>query len=110
MTQTSLARMLTIVLAVIYAVLASLEVILRLEDPDFGAMAFLGGTLFVGSALIFLGLFGPVPDKFRVAVIMVGIVTGLIATLWTVVVPILAIAIVVLTVRGDGGSDVPTHD
>jgi len=108
--QTPLARTLTIVLAVVYAVLASLEVILRLEDPDVGAMAFLGGTLLVGAILIFLGLFGPVPKRFQVPVIMLGIVTGLIATLWTVVVPILAVAIVVLTLRGDGGSGVPTHD
>ena len=106
--QTPLARGLTLVLAVIYAVLATLEVVLRLEDPDVGAMAFLGGTLFVGAVLIFLGLFGPVPDKFKVLVIMLGIVSGLIATLWTVVVPILAITIVVLTIRGDGS--VPTRD
>jgi len=106
----SLARGLALVLALIYAVLAFLEVFLRLDDPDFGAMAFLGGTLLVGAILIFLGLFGPVPKRFQVPVIMLGIVTGLIATLWTVVVPILAVAIVVLTLRGDGGSDVPTPD
>jgi hypothetical protein len=108
--QTPLARRLTLVLAVIYAVLASLEVILRLSDPDFGAMAFLGGTLFVGSALMFAGLFGPVPQRFRVPVIMLGIVTGMIATLWTVVVPLLAITIVVLSIRGDGRTDVATRD
>ena len=107
--QTPLARRLTLVLAVIYAVMATLEVVLRLEDPDFGAMAFLAGTLSIGAVLIFLGLFGPVPQKFRVPVIMLGIVTGLIATVWTVVVPILAIAVVVLTLR-DGGADVPTRD
>ena len=108
--QTPLARRLTLVLAVIYAVMATLEVVLRLEDPDFGAMAFLAGTLAAGAALMFLGLFGPVPDKARVPVIMLGVVTGLIATVWTVVVPILATAIVVLTIRGDGRTDVPTPD
>lgn len=108
--QTPLARWLTLGLAVIYAVLATLEVVLRLEDPDFGAMAFLAGTLFVGAALIFVGLFGPIPEKFRVPVIMLGIVIGLVASLWTVVVPILAIAVVVLTLRGAGGTDVPTRD
>jgi hypothetical protein len=107
--QTPLARTLTIVLAVIYALLATLEVVLRLDDPDFGAMAFLAGTLSAGAALIVLGLFGPVPEKLRVPVIMLGIVAGLIATVWTVVVPILAIVIVVLTLR-DGGAGVPTRD
>ena len=108
--QTPLARRLTLVLAVIYAVMATLEVVLRLEDPDFGAMAFLAGTLSAGAALILLGLFGPVPQRFQVPVIMLGIVTGLIATVWTVVVPILAIAVVVLTLRGERAGDVPTPD
>ena len=100
--QTPLARWLTVVLAAIYAVLGSLEVILRVDDPDpdYGAMAFLGGTLLGGAVIIFIGLFAPLPVKYRAPVIMVGLVAGLVATLWTVVVPILAIAIVVLTVRG----------
>ena len=101
--QTPLARWLTVVLAAIYAVLGSLEVILRVDDadPDYGAMAFLGGTLLGAAAILFVGLFAPLPEKYQVLVIMVGLVAGLTATLWTVVVPILAIAIVVLTVRGD---------
>jgi hypothetical protein len=105
----SLARGLALVLALIYAVLAFLEVYLRLDDPDLGAMAFLGGTLFAGAILIFVGLFGPIPRRFRVPVIMLGIVCGMAATLWTVVVPILAIIVVVLTLR-DGGHDVSTRD
>jgi hypothetical protein len=100
--RTPLARWLTVVLAAIYAVLGSLEVILRLDDPDpdYGAMAFLGGTLLGGAAIILVGLFAPLPPKYEVPVIMVGLVAGLMATLWTLVVPILAIAIVVLTLRG----------
>ena len=101
--QAPLARWLTVILAAIYAVLGSLEVILRIgdADPDYGAMAFLGGTLLGGAAIIFVGLFAPLPERAQVPVIMVGLVAGLIATVWTLVVPILAIAIVVLTVRGD---------
>lgn len=105
--QTPLARRLTVGLGVIYAVMGSLEVILRLKDPDFGAMAFLGGTLLVGAALLLVGLFAPVPVRFRVPIIVVGAVAGLIATVWTVVIPFLAIAVVVLTLRGDGSATVP---
>jgi preprotein translocase subunit SecG len=39
---------------------------------------------------------------------MLGIVCGMTATLWTIVVPILAIIVVVLTLR-DGGDDVSTR-
>ena len=100
--QTPLARWLTVVLAAIYAVLGSLEVILRLDDPDpdYGAMALLGGTRLGGAAIILVGLVAPLRPKYEVPVIMVGLVAGLMATLWTFVVPILAIAIVVLTLRG----------
>src|SRR5688500_12732851 len=110
--QTPLARWLTVILAAIYAVLGSLEVILRVDDPDpdYGAMAFLGGTLLGGAAIILVGLFAPLPPRYEVPVIMVGLVAGLMATLWTFVVPILAIAIVVLTVRGDRSDRVPTPD
>jgi hypothetical protein len=99
--QTPLARWLTVILAAIYAVLGSLEVILRVDDPDpdYGAMAFLGGTLLGGAVIIFVGLFAPLP-RYQVPVIMVGLVAGLVASLYTFVVPILAIVIVFLTVRG----------
>ena len=110
--QTPLARWLTVILAGIYTVLGSLEVILRVDDadPDYGAMAFLGGTLLGAAVILFVGLFAPLPARFQVPVIMVGLVAGLMATLWTIVVPILAIAIVVLTVRGDRSDRVPTPD
>ena len=108
--QTPLARWLTVILAAIYAVLGTLEVIRRLDDPDFGAMAFLGGTLLGGAAILLVGLFAPLPARYQVPVIMVGLVAGLVASLWTFVVPILAIVIVVLTVRGDGSDRVSTPD
>ncbi len=108
--QTPLARWLTVILAAIYAVLGSLEVILKLDDREFGAMAFLAGTLLSGAVILFVGLFAPLPERFQVPVIMVGLVAGLVASFWTVAVPILAIAIVVLTVRGDGSDRVATPD
>ncbi|MGI9085096.1 MAG: hypothetical protein ACR2FE_07360 [Aeromicrobium sp.] len=98
--QTPLARRLTIALGIVYVVVGSLEVIMKWGGPDYGAMAFLAGTLLVGAALILGGLFGPVPDRFRVPMIIVGAVAGLVATVWTVVIPILVIAVVFLSVRG----------
>lgn len=100
--QTPLARWLTVVLAAIYAVLGTVEVIRR---PDIGAIALIGGA-----AIILVGLFAPLPERFQVPVIMVGLVAGLIASLWTFVVPILAIVIVALTVRGDGSDRVSSPD
>ena len=91
--QTPLARWLTAVLAAIYAVLGTVEVI---RHPDVGAVALLGGA-----AIILVGLFAPLPAKYRVPVIMVGLVAGLVASLYTIVVPILAVVIVVLTLRGN---------
>jgi hypothetical protein len=91
--QTPLARWLTVILAAILAVLGTVEVIRR---PDVGAIALLGGA-----AIILVGLFAPLPGKYQVPVIMVGLVAGLVASLWTFVVPILAVVIVVLTLRGD---------
>jgi hypothetical protein len=91
--QTPLARGLTVILAVLLAMLGTVEVI---RAPDIGAWALLGGA-----AAIIVGLFAPLPTRYQLPVIMVGLVAGLIASLWTFVVPILAIVIVVLTVRGD---------
>lgn len=97
--QTPWTRRLTVALGAVYTVLGSLEVILRLKDPDIGAMAFLGGTQLVGAALIFGGLFGPVPEALRRTVIIVGAVAGLVATFWTVMIPILGIAVIALNMR-----------
>ena len=99
--QTPLARWLTLVLAAVYAVLGCVEMIRR---PDIGAMALLGAAI-----ILVVGLFAPLP-RYRVPVIMVGLVAGLVASFWTIVVPILAIAIVVLTVRGNGSKRVSTPD
>ncbi|MGH3459767.1 hypothetical protein [Aeromicrobium sp.] len=108
--QTQLARRLTIALGIVYAVMGSFEVIMKWGGPDYGAMAFLGGTLLISAALIIGGLFAQVPEKYRLAMIIVGSVAGVVATVWTVVVPILAIAVVVLSARGDGGTAVSTPD
>lgn len=105
--QTPWTRRLTVTLGTVYTILGSLEVILRLKDPDLGAMAFLGGTQLVGAALIFGGLFGPVPEARRRVVIIVGAVAGLVATFWTVVIPILAISVIALNLRDGSGPSSP---
>lgn len=107
-----LARHFALALGIVYAVMGSLEVILRLKDPDFGAMAFLGGTLLVGAALILGGVLSPVAEKYRLPMIIGGATAGLIATVWTVVIPILAIAVVVLNLNAhrDGDGAVSTRD
>jgi len=90
--QTPLARWLTVILAAILAVLGLVEMI---RHPDIWAVALLGSA-----AILLIGLFAPLPSRYQVPVIMVGLVAGLMSSLWTFVVPILAITIVVLTLRG----------
>ncbi len=101
-------RRLTLILAGVYALLGTLEVVLRLTAPDFGVMAFLGGTQLVGALLILAGLFGSFRDSWRQPMIIGGTLAGLIATAWTVVIPVLALTVVFLNVRGSG--DTTTTD
>lgn len=101
-------RRLTLLLGSVYALMGTLEVVLRLKDPNFGAMAFLGGTQLVGASLIVGGLSGLFRDSLRQPMIIAGALTGLIATAWTIVIPILALAVLFLHLRGSGDSAVST--
>ena len=60
---------------------------------------FFGGTLLGGAALILCGPYAHVPDKTRRALVVVGAVTGLLASAWTLVLPVLAIVVMVVNVR-----------
>ncbi|MFA5774917.1 MAG: hypothetical protein WC864_06025 [Ilumatobacteraceae bacterium] len=74
------------------------ELIVRLDDPT--PLAFWLPTLWGGSFFILFGVFGRsvTPRNSRLFVIL-GAVLGLLPTVWTVIMPILSAALVILTIR-----------
>ncbi len=91
---------LTLALATLYAALGTLEVIWKVaEESAIATIAFFGGTLLGGAAFIFCGLYAHVPDRSRRPLVVVGAVTGLLASAWTLVLPVLAIVVMVINVQ-----------
>jgi len=102
-------RRLTLALAALYAVLGTLELVLKIaEDSAIGTIAFFGGTLLGGAALLLVGLYAPLPGTARRALVILGAATGMLASVWTLLLPVLAIAVIVGQVRvGLQGQDGP---
>jgi hypothetical protein len=93
-------RQLTVLLAMLYAALGTIEVTLKVaEESAIATIAFFGGTLLGGAAVILSSLDAHVPDKTRRVLVVVGVVTGLLASAWTLVLPVLAIVVVVANLR-----------
>lgn len=93
-------RRLTLALATLYGALGTLEVIFKVaEESAIATIAFFGGTLLGGAALVLCGLYARVPDRTRRALVVVGAVTGLLASAWTLVLPVLAIVVIVVNVQ-----------
>ncbi|WP_310530034.1 hypothetical protein [Nocardioides sp.] len=89
-----LVRRLTLALAVVYAALGTLEVVLKVaEGSAVATIGFFGGTLLSGAGLILCGLFAHVSDTIRRVLAILGAAVGLLASAWTLVVPILAITV-----------------
>jgi hypothetical protein len=93
-------RRLTLALATLYAALGTLEVVLKVVDESaMATIAFFGGTLLGGAALILCGLYAHVSGTTRRVLVMLGAVTGLLASAWTLVMPVLAIMVIVVNAR-----------
>jgi hypothetical protein len=60
------------------------------------SLAFWAPSLLGGGALVLYGIFGR-PTRFSTKLIVVGSLLGLVATAWTLIVPVLAMVLVVLT-------------
>lgn len=96
-----LARRLTLGLAAVYSTLGTLEVVLKISEGEaMGTIAFFGGTLLGGAGLIVCGLVARVPSTTRRVFIVLGAAAGLLASAWTVVVPVLALAVIVTQAQG----------
>lgn len=98
--KTEVIRRLTLALALSYALMGTLEVVVKVAEGGAPAtIAFFGGTLLGGSALILCGLHAHVLDKIRPVLVVVGAATGVLASAWTVVLPVLAVVVIVINVR-----------
>jgi uncharacterized membrane protein HdeD (DUF308 family) len=100
MDRARLTRGLTLGLGSLYLAAGVAEAV-HYARSDEGDLWFRSGTLLGGGALVLIGLATrprrPHPGS---ALICIGSLLGILATAWTVVVPILALTVVVLTVEG----------
>lgn len=93
-------RRLTLALAAVYAALGTLEVVLKVADETAVAtIAFFGGTLLGGAGLILCGLFAHMSSTTRRVLVILGAGAGLLASAWTLLVPVLAITVIVANAR-----------
>jgi hypothetical protein len=77
----------------LYVVLGAFEFVAHLDEP--GSLAFWLPSLWGGGALILYGVFARSPVSAKL--VTAGALVGMIATAWTLIIPVLAIALVVLT-------------
>jgi hypothetical protein len=89
-------------IGLVFVILGLVEVSVRVlssEPIDAGAIAFWSLSLCGGGALILAGRFlVPRPSGVSIAMVSVGCVAGSLATMWTLVLPALAIALLVLNI------------
>ena len=101
MARPRLSQALTIALGVLYVGLGAAETVRVVSSGD-GGLWFWFGTLVGGGSAILVGVAvrGRHPHLSTVLVCL-GALAGVIATAWTLVVPILAVAVVFLALRGE---------
>lgn len=97
MTRRMLTDILTVFLGLLYIAAGIAETIRAIVTGD-GGIPFWFGSLVGGGAMILLGslTFRNRP-RLGSTLIVVGSLTGVIATAWTLVVPVLALTVIVLT-------------
>jgi hypothetical protein len=92
-------RRLSLTLGILYAVACVAETVTHRDD----GLAFWFGTLFLAAALVLVGTLRPTRNPFvSGAMVGVGAALGMVPTAWTVVVPVLAVVVIVLTVLDAG--------
>lgn len=96
------ASALTWFVGVVFIALGVIEVVVRVvsRDPvELDALAFWSLSLCGGGALVLLGAFVvPRPSWGSFALIAAGCLAGTVATMWTLLLPVLAAAVLVLAV------------
>ncbi|MDO8308692.1 MAG: hypothetical protein Q7V58_10105 [Actinomycetota bacterium] len=102
MTQARVTRWLAWFVGVAFILLGFVEVLARLlsdEPVDPTALAWWFAALCGGGALVLLGSFVITRPGLALAVVMLGCLLGVVATAWTVVLPLLALVLLALRVR-----------
>ena len=101
MTRRRLATGLGVGLGVLYVAAGVAETVRAVRSGD-GGVPFWFGSLVGGGTLVLLGTFLHARGAgVGVPLLVVGCLAGVLATAWTLVVPVLALVLVVLVVRDD---------
>ncbi|MDQ3158132.1 MAG: hypothetical protein M3Q98_15675 [Actinomycetota bacterium] len=96
MSRERLTRWLGVLLGSLFVIFGVLETI-RLTRSGDGGLVFWFGTLVGGGALVFVGLFGLREHPHAAwAVLSIGALAGSVATAWTIIIPVFAVALIVL--------------
>jgi hypothetical protein len=108
MTRRLLVRRCAIGLGVTYVLLGIAETVRLLVTGD-GGLLFWFGTLVGGGTLLLLGALPrrAAPGGRGLAAVLAGAALGMPATAWTIVVPILAMTVIVLTITSWDDRDRP---
>ena len=110
MTRRRLATGLGLGLGVLYVLAGVAETVRAVRSGD-GGVPFWFGSLVGGGSLVLLGTFLRSRDSRAGApVVIAGCLAGVLATAWTLVVPVLALVLVVLVVQETGPAAAPTPD
>ena len=94
----------------VFIVLGVVEVAVRVRssDPiDTEAVVYWFVTLCGGGTLVLLGSFVITRPGWALAAVVLGCLMGTIATIWTLVLPVAALALVVLSILQVGKPDLP---
>jgi hypothetical protein len=95
---------------IVFIVLGVVEVAVRVlsSDPiDTEAVVYWFVTLCGGGTLVLLGSFVITRPGWALAAVILGCLMGMIATVWTVLLPVAALALVVLSILQVGKPDPP---
>ena len=97
--QSRLDRRLSVALGVLLLAFGVIEVFTH-RDDSVPALLFWGLSLLGGGTLVLTGVFAwRRPAAVAPTLVVVGSMGGILATAWTLVVPILALSVIVLTIR-----------
>ena len=79
-----------------FLILGVAELVARLDDPL--TLPFWLPTLWGGGALVLLGVFRTTSPALSTVLVVVGTAAGLLASFWTILMPVLGLTLVVLTI------------
>jgi nicotinamide riboside transporter PnuC len=86
-------RLLGAIVGALYLAFGAGELIAHLDEPV--SLAFWAPSLLGGGVLVLYGIFGR--SRYSTKLVVLGASLGLVATAWTLVIPVLAMVLVVLT-------------